>query len=75
MNDDDLLVFTADHGCDPTWAGSDHTREYTPVLVWRKNGRASALGTRTTMADIGATVAEHLGVGAPPTGTSFLAAV
>lgn len=75
MNDDDLLVFTADHGCDPTWSGSDHTREYTPVLVWRKNGQASALGTRTTMADIGATVAEHLGVAAPPTGTSFLAAV
>jgi phosphopentomutase len=75
MGDDDLLVFTADHGCDPTWEGSDHTREYTPVLAWRKGGLARPLGTRTTMADIGATVADHLGVAAPPTGESFLEAV
>lgn len=75
MGDNDLLVFTADHGCDPTWPGSDHTREYTPVLAWRKGGRAEPLGTRTTMADIGATVADHLGVAAPPTGESFLEAV
>ncbi len=75
MGPEDLLILTADHGCDPTWPGSDHTREYTPVLAFRTHGRASALGTRDTMADIGATIAQHLGVTAPPTGTSFLDAV
>jgi len=75
LGPDDLLMLTADHGCDPTWRGSDHTREYTPILAWRRNGQGLPLGTRPTMADIGATVAEHLGIAPPPTGTSFLASV
>jgi phosphopentomutase len=72
MGEDDLLLMTADHGCDPTHPGSDHTREYVPILAWRKNGRARNLGDRDTMADVGATMAEFFGVVAPPSGQSFL---
>lgn len=71
MGDDDLLCFTADHGCDPTFPGSDHTREYVPVLVYRKGGPGSALGTRTSLADLGATLCDWFGVPPVPTGTSF----
>lgn len=61
MNKDDLLIITADHGNDPAHKGSDHTREYTPLLVL--GGRAAInLGTRATLADIGQTVAENFGV-------------
>jgi phosphopentomutase len=74
MGDDDLLLITADHGNDPTFRGSDHTREYVPILAWRKGGHGVDLGTRATMADCAATAAEHLGV--PTTeGTSFLGAL
>src|SRR5438045_5801727 len=54
---------TADHGCDPTWPGSDHTREQVPVLV-AGTPRAGPIGKRSGFADIGATVARHLGL--PP---------
>jgi phosphopentomutase len=56
---DDLVVVTADHGCDPTWRGSDHTREQVPVLVQRSR-HSSSIGKRSGFADIGATVAHHL---------------
>jgi phosphopentomutase len=59
----DLLVITADHGCDPTWPGNDHTREQVPVLV-AGTPRAGPIGKRNGFADIGATVARHLGL--PP---------
>ena len=59
----DLLVITADHGCDPTWPGSDHTREQVPVLV-AGTPRSSQIGRRRGFADVGATVARHLGL--PP---------
>jgi phosphopentomutase len=72
MGDDDVLLMTADHGCDPTHPGSDHTREYVPILAWRKNGCAQDLGDRDTMADVGATLAAFFGIDAPPSGTSFL---
>ncbi len=72
LGDGDLLLMTADHGCDPTHPGSDHTREYVPILAWRKNGLAQNLGDRDTMADLAATMAEFFGVEAPPTGKSFL---
>lgn len=62
MGPEDLLILTADHGNDPTFRGSDHTREYVPVLVWRREGEARDLGTRNTLADAGATVASWLGV-------------
>lgn len=63
MNDDDLLILTADHGNDPTFPGSDHTREYAPLLVYGKSATPGvALGTRGSLADIGATVAENFGL-------------
>lgn len=72
----DLLVITADHGNDPTFRGTDHTREYVPVLLWGAGVRPGAdIGTRSTLADLGATVAEFLGVGYSGAGESFLAAV
>jgi phosphopentomutase len=60
LRDDDLLVLTADHGCDPTWVGTDHTREQVPVLAWRPGMESRSAGARSTFADIGATVASHL---------------
>jgi len=72
MADDDILVMTADHGCDPTWPGTDHTREHIPVLVYGKNLRAVNLGERSTFADIGQTLADYFELPAMDYGTSFL---
>jgi phosphopentomutase len=75
MTDDDLLILTADHGNDPTFPGSDHTREYVPLLVYgRKVKPGVNLGTRGSLADIGETIAENfdLRIG---TGDSFLAEI
>ena len=70
--DGDMVVITADHGCDPTTPSTDHSREYTPLLVHGPRVRAGVnLGTRATLADIGQTVAENFGT-AIPAGTSFL---
>jgi len=71
----DLLVLTADHGNDPTFPGTDHTREYVPLLA-HSPGRAKGtdLGVRESFGDLGATVAEYFGVRAPR-GRSFLGAV
>jgi len=75
MRDDDLLVMTADHGNDPTYPGSDHTREYVPLLVYGKKARAGVdLGTRGSLADIGQTIAENFGLRLDD-GSSFLAEV
>jgi len=72
LRDDDVLVLTADHGCDPTFPGSDHTREYVPLLAWAPARAAGAdLGVRESFCDLGATVAEYFGVAAPR-GKSFL---
>lgn len=73
LRPDDLLVITADHGCDPTHPGTDHTREYVPVLAWssRMPGPV-ALGTLPTFADVGATVYEHITRGSFGVGRSFL---
>lgn len=61
LKEDEILILTADHGCDPTYKGTDHTREYIPVLVYGKNIKANInLGTRTTFADIAATIEELL---------------
>jgi phosphopentomutase len=63
MRDDDLFVITADHGNDPTKEGSDHTREYAPLLVYGKSARAGVnLGTRQSLSDIGQTIAENFGL-------------
>lgn len=62
MTEEDLIVVTADHGCDPTLPGSDHTRENVPALFFAKNIRSMNLGLRDSFADIGATIADYLGV-------------
>lgn len=63
MNADDLLIMTADHGNDPTKEGSDHTREYVPLLVYGKTAAPGVcLGTRQSLSDIGQTIAENFGV-------------
>ncbi|QBH98485.1 phosphopentomutase [Limnobaculum zhutongyuii] len=64
IGEDDLLILTADHGCDPTWTGSDHTREHIPVLVYGPKVKPGPLGLRHTFADIGQTVAKHLNLSA-----------
>jgi phosphopentomutase len=71
LRPDDILILTADHGCDPTTPSTDHSREYTPLLVYGEKVRADLdLGTRKSLADIGATVAENFG-SALKAGTSF----
>lgn len=73
MKDDDLLMITADHGNDPTAPGTDHTREYVPLLVYSKTmEEGKELPLRETFADLGATVAENFHVKMPPYGKSFL---
>ena len=72
MDDDDLLILTADHGCDPTWPGSDHTREYIPVLCYGPNVTPANIGRRDTFADIGQTLAKHFALKPLDYGTSFL---
>jgi phosphopentomutase len=63
MRDTDLLIITADHGNDPTFRGTDHTREYAPLLVFGKNARAGVnLGDRPSLADIGQTIADNFGL-------------
>jgi phosphopentomutase len=77
LNEEDILIINADHGCDPTYKGSDHTREYIPLLVYGKNIKQGVnLGVLASFADIGRTVEEYL-VGKRPLcenniGTSFL---
>ena len=72
MKPGDLAIITADHGCDPTWRGTDHTRERVPVLAFGPNLFPRSLGVRDTFADIGATVSAHLKLPAGPHGRSFL---
>ena len=73
LRDDDLLVITADHGNDPTTPGTDHAREYVPLLVTGQRVRSGVdLGTRRSFADLGQTLAEIFGVGPIAHGTSFL---
>ncbi len=72
MSEEDLLIITADHGCDPTFAGTDHTREYVPLLVWGKRIKPNVcLGRRDTLADVGATMADYFGIEGTGTGQSF----
>jgi phosphopentomutase len=72
MKPGDLMLLTADHGCDPTWRGTDHTRERVPILTYGPGIGAGAIGIRDTFADIGETVAAHLGIAPGPHGRSFL---
>ena len=68
----DLVLLTADHGCDPTWRGTDHTRERVPIMTFGPGIRSRAVGIRSTYADIGETVAAHLGIAPGRYGRSFL---
>jgi phosphopentomutase len=72
LADDDLLVLTADHGNDPTWKGSDHTREQVPILCFSPKLSQGTVGIRPTFADIGETIANWLGLAPGPHGRSFL---
>ncbi|HKJ04934.1 MAG TPA: phosphopentomutase [Geopsychrobacteraceae bacterium] len=73
MKDDDLLIISADHGCDPTAPGTDHTREYVPLLVWSPSLlHGLNLGVRESFSDVGATIAEQFSISLE-CGTSFLA--
>jgi phosphopentomutase len=75
MREDDLLIISADHGCDPGDVSTDHTREYVPVLVWGRRARAGAnLGIRSSLADIGQTIAQNFGIELSA-GRSFLSEI
>lgn len=69
---EDLIIFTADHGNDPTTPSTDHSRERVPILVYGPRVRAVSVGERRSFADMGQTVAEFLGVAPLAAGTSFL---
>lgn len=71
----DMLILTADHGCDPTWTGSDHTRECVPVIGTGPELKSGTVGLRQSFADIGETVAEHLGLEPGLHGASFYSAI
>ncbi|MGG3450085.1 phosphopentomutase [Domibacillus aminovorans] len=73
LHEDDLLILTADHGNDPVHAGTDHTREYVPLLVYSKKfSIGSQLALRTTFADIGASIADNFNIKMPKYGKSFM---
>jgi phosphopentomutase len=71
LQPDDLVVIAADHGCDPTRPGSDHTREHIPVLVFGPQIGSRFIGRRDTFADVGQTLAQHLGLAPLSKGVSF----
>lgn len=71
LKDGDVLMITADHGCDPSTESTDHSREHIPLLVYGKGIKSVNLGTRSTFADIGKTVADLFGIGAEIKGESF----
>ena len=76
LREDDLLIITADHGCDPGTPSTDHSREYVPMIAYGAHVRQGVdLGTRPTFADIAATVTEYLCVEAEVAGTSFLSEI
>ncbi|MFY8350632.1 phosphopentomutase [Pseudoalteromonas sp. SSM20] len=71
LGKDDVLMITADHGCDPTWQGTDHTREYVPVIAYTPGMNAVNLGERDTFADIGQTLAQWFSLAPLEYGNSF----
>ncbi|QYJ79686.1 phosphopentomutase [Shewanella acanthi] len=72
LDEDDLLILTADHGCDPTWEGTDHTREYVPVLAYGAGLKAGSLGRRHSFADIGQSIASFHKLEPMEYGESFI---
>lgn len=71
LKQDDLLIITADHGNDPTWKGTDHTREYVPIFVYNGLGNGN-LGTRKSFSDIGETILENFNLASIKSGKSFM---
>ncbi|WP_337995738.1 phosphopentomutase [Oleispirillum naphthae] len=69
---EDVVILTADHGCDPTWGGTDHTREWVPVLAFGPGMAARGIGLRQSFADVAQTVARHLGLEPMAEGRAFL---
>lgn len=72
LKEDDLLLIAADHGNDPTWSGTDHTREYVPVFAYSKSLKGGSLGLRNSFADLGQTINENFNLERQVIGTSFL---
>ncbi|WP_298441339.1 phosphopentomutase [uncultured Ferrimonas sp.] len=72
LKEGDVVIITADHGCDPTWSGTDHTREHVPVIAFGPGVKAGSLGKRDSFADIGQSLASHLGLAPLDYGKSFL---
>jgi phosphopentomutase len=72
LDEDDLLILTADHGCDQTWQGTDHTREYVPVLAYGAGLKAGSLGRRNSFADIGQSIASYFKLEPMEYGESFI---
>jgi phosphopentomutase len=72
LRDGDIMIVTADHGCDPTWAGTEHTRERVPVLAYGQRLKPGSIGIRPSFCDIGESVAAHLGIAPGPHGEGFL---
>ena len=73
LKKEDLLMITADHGCDPSTPSTDHSREYTPLVAWSPSVfQGTNLGTHSTFADIGATVVDFFGLENHTDGSSFL---
>ena len=73
LRDDDILMITADHGCDPVTPSTDHSREYIPLVIYGKNLKKGVnLGTRSSFSDIGATILDYFGLPVEIDGTSFL---
>lgn len=75
MHDDDLLMVVADHGNDPTHHGTDHTREYTPLVIYHNNVKGGILPISKTFANVGATIADNFDVDVPKIGESILARI
>ncbi|MBO6919811.1 MAG: phosphopentomutase [Rhizobiaceae bacterium] len=72
LQEKDMVIITADHGCDPSWSGTDHTRERVPILAFGPNVSPKNIGVRSSFADIGASVATYLSLPATKFGESFL---
>ncbi len=72
MKPGDIAILTADHGCDPTWRGTDHTRERVPIMAFGPGIRSRDVGIRSSYADIGESIAHHLGIEAGSHGRSFI---
>lgn len=72
LRPDDIVVISADHGCDPSWPGSDHTREFVPLLIWGSQIAPGSIGRRSSFADLGQSLADWFALPAFPDGIAFL---